>query len=159
MKQNFLLLAALCLLVVPEFVMAYESGHQALQVWDAEGQANAPLWVQYWVKFIALTTLVGLLFARRHAEARWAVGGIILGILVTRLLIPALGVVKLSGLVALVHLVFWSPALFLLLKNRPFMQGWSAYSVWAAVMTFVICFSFVFDIRDAAIYLHHLVTR
>ena len=62
----------------------------------------------------------------------------------------------LSGLIALLHVVFWSPALYLLLTRRPFMKERSAYAVWSALATLVILFSFVFDVPGAAIYLDHI---
>lgn len=135
----------------------YESGHTALEIWDAEGQANAPQWVQIWLMIMLASFALGLLFVWKRVEARWVVGGFITAILISRLGIPAIGIVKLSGLVALVHLIFWSPALYLLLKNRPFMSERSLYAVWSGLITAVILFSFIFDIRDAAIYLDHVM--
>jgi hypothetical protein len=138
------------------FANDYESGHQALQVWDQAGQSNAPAWVQLWLKIMMLSFLAGLLFVWNHVEARWVVGGIIVGLLVSKFGIGATSIPMLSGLVALIHLIFWSPGLYFLLKNRPFIKGWSFYAVWSALITGVILFSFVFDIRDAAIYLNHI---
>ncbi len=75
----------------------------------------------------------------------------------TMLLTSALGVRPLGGLFALLHIIFWSPALYLLLSRRPFMQGRSLYAIWSGLMTAVIVFSFAFDVRDAVIYLHHVL--
>lgn len=135
----------------------YQSGHTALEVWNAEGQANAPQWVQIWLMIMLASFALGLLFVWKRVEARWVVGGFITSILVSGFVIPALGLVSLSGLIALMHLIFWSPALFLLLKNRPFMKERSFYAVWSGLITAVILFSFIFDIRDAAIYLDHIL--
>lgn len=135
----------------------YESGHTALQVWNAEGQANAPQWVQIWLMIMLASFALGLLFVWKRVEARWVVGGFITSLLVSGFVIPALGLVSLSGLIALMHLIFWSPALYLLLKNRPFLQGRSFYALWTGLITAVILFSFIFDIRDAAIYLDHIL--
>ncbi len=135
----------------------YSSGHNALGVWDAEAQANMPQWIKIWLLFMISVFAAGLLFVWKHVEARWLVGGVILALLFSKFGIPALGWTPLSGLVATIHLVFWSPALFLMLKNRPFMQGWSFYNAWAGLATACIVFSFIFDVRDSAIYFAHLL--
>lgn len=135
----------------------YDAGHGALQIWNAEGQALAPKWVQIWLPIMGLTFAAGLFFIWRHVEARWVVGGFIASLLTMIFVIPALGLVPLSGLIALLHVIFWSPGLYLMVKRRPFAKGLSAYAIWSAAMTAVILFSFVFDIRDAAIYLDHML--
>lgn len=150
-------MAALLLVSAMTHAADYSSGHGALQLWDDEAKANLPQWIKLWLMFMLLVFASGLLFVWRHMEARWVVGGVIAGLLFSRFAVPALGLVPLSGLVALVHLIFWSPALFLLIKNRPFAKGWSAYAVWSGLATFCIVFSFVFDVRDAAIYLWHML--
>jgi len=66
-----------------------------------------------------------------------------------------MGLLTLSGLVALTHLIFWSPALFVLLKHRTFLKQRSVYAGWCGLVV-VIIISFVFDVRDAVIYLRHL---
>lgn len=139
------------------YAESYSSGHNALGVWDAEAQANMPQWIKVWLLFMISTFAAGLLFVWKHMEARWLVGGVIAALVFSKFGIPALGWVPLSGLVATVHLVFWSPALFLMLKNRPFMQGWTFYNTWAGLATVCILFSFVFDIRDSVIYMAHLL--
>ncbi len=153
------LFSFLCLILSTAALAAtgYESGHTALEVWDAEGQANAPQWVRTWLVIMITSFALGLLFVWKRVEARWVVGGLITTILMIRFGIPAMGIVKLSGLVALVHLICWSPALYLLIKNRPFMKERSLYALWSGLITAVILFSFIFDIRDAAIYLDHML--
>lgn len=135
----------------------YQPGHTALEVWNAEGQANAPQWVQIWLMIMLASFALGLLFVWKRVEARWVVGGFITSIAVSGFVIPALGLISLSGLIALMHIVFWSPALYLLLKNRPFLKERSLYAFWSGLITAVILFSFIFDIRDAAIYLDHIL--
>ena len=131
-------------------------GNGALEVFDSEGLKASPGWVQVWVYFMMLMFASGLVFVKRHNIARWLVGGFILGILTLIILQKGLGIVPLSGLIALMHLLFWSPGLFKLLKGRPFFNGVSPISIWSGLMTMTILFSFIFDLRDAAIYLHHL---
>ena len=158
LPSRLILFLALLSLAIPAFAAApYEPGHAALQLWNAEGQARAPQWVQTWLMIMLASFALGLLFVWKRVEARWVVGGFILGLLVSRFGIPALGIAKLSGLVALVHLVFWMPGLWLMLKNRPFLNERSLYALWSALITGVILFSFLFDIRDAAIYIDHIL--
>lgn len=92
-------------------------------------------------------------------RAGWwvVVGGFLATILIAGFLVPALGLQPLSGLFALVHLICWTPGLILLLRERAFLKGLSLYGVWAGVITAVILISFVFDVRDAGIYLAHML--
>ena len=115
-----------------------------------------PRWVSIWLGILMTTFALGLLFVWRHVEARWVVGGFICMILMTVATGRILGLVPLSGLFSLVHLICWSPALYILLKRRPFMQDRSLYALWSGAITAVIIFSFIFDIPDAAIYLDHM---
>ena len=97
------------------------------------------------------------IFVKNHVEARWLTGGFVAGILFSKLVLPEFDVVPLSGLSSLVHVVFWTPALVLLFKNRPFTKGLSVYNLWAGLATACILFSFVFDIKDAFIYVAHIL--
>lgn len=151
-----LVIAALLLPAAATMASDYEAGHGALQVWDSRAQDQLPLPIKIWLLTMVTVFSLGLAFVRKHLEARFVVGGVILGILCSRVLIPELGIVKLSGLVALVHLIFWSPGLYMLLRHRPFLRDLGLYRFWAGAATAVIIVSFVFDIRDAAIYLHHI---
>lgn len=139
-------------------VQSYQHGHQALQIFDDKGMAAAPTWVKIWIGFMALSFFSGILFIKNHSIARWVVGGFVIGLIASKLITTQLGLQPLSGLIALYHLIFWTPALILLLKHRPFLNNRSAFGIWSGVMTFVILFSFIFDLRDAAIYLHHVLS-
>lgn len=134
----------------------YEHGHRALQIFDREGMGNAPTWVMIWIVFMMATFLSGLLFVWKQPIARWVVGGLFAGMAASAIATGVFGIPPLSGFIALMHLVFWSPGLYQLLTKRPFMKVTSAFSIWSAVMTFVILFSFIFDIRDTSLYLMHL---
>lgn len=136
----------------------YQHGHGALQLFDSEGMDNTPQWVMIWIMFMAFTFFCGLLFVKNHPIARWVVGCFVAGVVISTLANSVLGVPQLSGFIALIHIIFWSPALFQLLTKRPFLGTLSAFTVWSGVMTLVILFSFIFDIRDASLYLMHLVS-
>ena len=135
----------------------YAHGNGALELFDSEGMAASPLWVRVWVMFMLTCFAASLLFVAKHSIARWVAGCFVLGMVVLTLLTKGLGVPNLSGFIACIHLLFWSPALYKLVSERPFMGPRSAFSIWSGLMTAVIVFSFVFDIRDAIIYIRHLL--
>jgi len=137
------------------FAQEFEHGNQAMQLFDAEGFSNSPLWVQAWVGFMMLSFLGGLFFVKNHAIARWVVGGMFAGMICGTAIAKLFGIPNYSGYIALVHVVFWTPGLIKLLTQRPFLSPISAFSLWSGLITFVICFSFIFDIRDAVIFLQH----
>ena len=138
-------------------VISYVSGHEALEVWDAQAMNTTPQWVKIWLMIMAVSFATGLLFVWKHPIARWVVGGFIASLIASKMITSVFDVVGLSGFVALMHLIFWSPALYQLLSNKPFLKERSAFSIWSGVITFVILFSFIFDIRDAVIYLNHIL--
>lgn len=138
----------------------YEAGHGALQRFSSgAGIAATPLWVQIWLIILGVCLLSSLFFVRRHAVARWVIGGIIVSIPLTPILVRAVGLPFLGGAIALGHLVFWMPAFVMLVLQRPFLdeQHSTAFRVWAGAMTGAYAFSFVFDIRDTVIYLGHVL--
>jgi hypothetical protein len=141
----------------PALAQPYESGHQPLQLWDNAARGNMPLWVSIWLGIMMTTFAVGILFVRRHAEARWVVGGFIGMMLVTVATGRVFGLLPLSGLFSVVHIICWSPALYVLLTRRPFMQEFSLFTLWSGAITACIIFSFIFDIPDAIIYLDHML--
>lgn len=132
-------------------------GNGALEIFDSEGQANSPQWVMNWIMFMAATFAAGLFFVKNHPIARWVVGGFVAGIVCLVAIERVFGVPPISGYIATMHLVFWSPGLYQLLTKRPFMGERSAFAIWSGIMTLVILFSFVFDIRDSFIYLSHIL--
>lgn len=133
------------------------SGYKALQVWDEAAMANAPTALKIWLWFMMAVFAVGLLFIFRHRPARWLIGGFVAMALVAVFLVPAMGLAMFTGLAALLHVIFWTPGLYLLLREAAFLKGLSVYGVWAGVMALVILISFIFDVRDAAIYLDHMM--
>jgi hypothetical protein len=151
------LLLCCLILIEPALAQPYESGHQPLELWDNAARTSMPLWVSIWLGIMMTTFALGLFFVYRHAEARWVVGGFIGMILVTVATGRVLGLAPLSGLFSLVHIICWSPALYILVTRRPFLQGRSLYALWSGAITACIIFSFIFDIPDAAIYLDHML--
>ncbi len=134
----------------------YISGHGALEIWDAEARADVPQWIRIWLRIMQLTFIAGIIFVWNRIEARWAVGGFV-AVFATAVLSQTLtNLVPLSGFIALTHLVFWSPVLYLLLTRRPFLRERSVYAIWTAVLTVVLLVTFMFDVPSAVIYLDHV---
>ncbi len=147
---------AFCVGVPEALAQPYEPGNGALEIWNAQGMASAPLWVQIWLVFEVLTFLAGLFFVRTRVEARWVVGGFFAMLLVSNAMVVLLSITPLVGYVALNHVIYRAPGLYLLLTRRPFLKERSSYAFWSALMTGALLFSLIFDLRDAAIYLDHL---
>lgn len=140
-----------------EVTVNFESGHTALQVFDEAGIKAMPLWLKVWLGVMMITFASGLLFVWKQPIARWAVGGFLMPFLAMEHILNALEWPFLSGSIALAHLIFWTPALLILLWKRPFLDNNCSmpFRIWSAAMIAVILFSFIFDIRDAAIYVSH----
>jgi len=156
------LLVAVSMVIFPQIVRAteeqYTKGHGALEVFSDGGILLSPTWVQIWVPFLLITFVIGVYFAWKHPLARWVVAGFIVSMMIGRIVFELLGLPFLGGSIAIVHLVCWSPLLILLLLKRPYFDTNepASFRVWSAVLTGVIVFSFIFDIRDAVIYVNHI---
>ncbi len=154
-------LTAAILLTVPgasaQAPEGYVSGVGPLQYFDHAAIIGSPLWLKIWLGIMVATFAAGLFFVPKHAVARWAVGGFLMPFLVMSSIIDALGWPFLSGSIALAHLLFWTPALVLLLWQRPFSNtnNRMAFRIWSGLMAAVIAFSLFFDVRDAFIYVAH----
>ena len=161
---NKLFISSALLLTSSQYANAetYAKGNGALEIFDYQGLLNSPTWVIVWVFLMLLAFVAGLFFVRRERIARWVVGGFISGMIALQI-IELMGVTVLSGTIALVHLLAWSPGLYLLLTQRPFLnakllsENKGAYKTWTGIITAVILFSFIFDIRDTIIYLQHVL--
>lgn len=154
-----LMLVALLWLIshpISVFAQDYQHGHGALQIFDAKALEITPTWVRVWISFMLLSFVCSLFFIKNHATARWVAACFVAGIVFMLFIAPQFGIVPLSGFIALCHLIFWSPALYQLLKAKAFLGPRTPFSIWSGLITGVIIFSFVFDLRDAFIYLRHI---
>ena len=136
----------------------YAHGHGALEIFDGAGFLGTPTWVQIWVVLLISTFVIGFYFALKHPIARWSSAGLIVSLTSGHTVFELLGLPFLGGSIAIMHIVCWTPALFILLAKRPFFDTnySNAFRIWSAAMTAAILFSFVFDIKDAAVYINHL---
>lgn len=160
MKNKILNLVSLFMATpLVAFAQEYPKGHGALEIFDAEGMAVTPTNALVWMAISLVWIALGLFFVRRHSHARWMVGGFISGFLFLTLS----GVIfnrvelQLAGFLSLSHLIFWTPALYKLLKDRPFFsKPITAFSLWSGIMTLLIVVSYYFDIQYAFTYLNHI---
>lgn len=131
---------------------------KGLDVFDGEAFAGMPLGPQLWLVFLVSTFAVGLVvFAWKRPIARWAAGGFLVSGLSAEFIFSALGLPTLGGSIAIMHLIGSTPALVLLLIQRPFLNPKEGrwYRIWSGVITCAILISFVFDIQLAVTYIRH----
>lgn len=123
-------------------------------VWTEEARASLPQWVQTWIIFMLVALLSGLIFAKDHVAARWVVGAVVVSHLASAFFLFVLGPETLKvGIIAINHVVFWTPAaIFLALRGAPKTKA-ILYSCWRYVALLVLIFSLIFDFRDAAIFI------
>ncbi|MEM6503157.1 MAG: hypothetical protein AAF685_15140 [Cyanobacteria bacterium P01_C01_bin.89] len=137
----------------------YQKGHYALQIFEiGESPRNLKIWIFVSIAWI----LFGLFFAWHHPIARWVVGGWAAGVasLVAATFISKSVLFRLSGFLALTHVVFWSPALYMLLTERPFLTSdLMPYSIWSGGVTAIMVFSYIFDIPYSFMFLRHVFLR
>ena len=136
----------------------YKKGYRALEIFDAEGMEATPSEVMIWIVVSTSCFAIGLFFLRRHSIARWVTGCYIAGFL--SLVFSSVFnrvELQLAGFNALMHIVFWTPALYKLLTERPFLsKKVTAFSIWSGVITVVMLISYYFDIPYSIIFLKHI---
>lgn len=138
--------------------MKFESGFQALQVWNQEAIQNAPFGLKVWLITMALTFLTSVFFLRSYRGARAALITTVLGLLFTKLVAPGFGLIVFSGLVALTHVLLWPVSLYFLFKDFRLTTN-SYYRIWTGWTICIIAVSLVFDTRDASKYLLYLLRQ
>ncbi|MFK7872401.1 MAG: hypothetical protein AB8C84_04420 [Oligoflexales bacterium] len=128
-------------------------GHGPLEVFEIR---KAPIHIQGWVGFLTIIFLSGIYFAKNHKEARYVVLSFI-GVVVSKnIIVGIFQVTPLSGLLSVLHLFFWSPILYLSIKNRFFPGHNKIFTIWIGMICATICISFIFDIPSTIAYLTYL---
>lgn len=109
--------------------------------WDDQAIAAMPLWLAIWlIGLLAGVFLLSIFFLKRSLAARWALGGFIVGH------IPmAMGMALTVGLIGLIHVVCWAPALFFAIRERRIAPIDSFYGVWINAFTAIVTASLFFD--------------
>jgi hypothetical protein len=130
----------------------------SLQIWDNAARVAIPTPLKIWLVFLALTFASSLFFVRRHPAARWAAGGFVLSHVVVAAIELGTTVDLRIGLVSLAHVVCWAPALVMLVRELPATSAETRYGLWCRVLLGVIAVAFVFDLRDAGMFLYYRIT-
>ena len=158
LRIGFITFAVAILFAGPAWAQEYPSGAGALEVFDAEARAAVPLPLKLWLMMLLGTFAASIIFVWKKPVARWALVGLVVAMFAGGPIFNAIGWPVLGGGIALSHLVCWTPVLIVLLLKRPFMDSseWLPYRIWSALLLLVIIISFVFDIRDAWIYVNHV---
>ncbi|MEP0068300.1 hypothetical protein [Pyruvatibacter sp.] len=130
----------------------------ALDEWNTVARDALPTHVRIWLGMMFLNNLAALAFVWRRVAARWVFGGF----LVSHVLVIGgywgSGTPILAGQVSLFHIIFWTPGIVALVVKRSEMRPWSAYSVWATLVFVFYAGSMSIDIRDAAVFLTHILS-
>ncbi len=138
-----------------ETAAAEDSLPFALEVWDNAARLATPTWLKAWLGFLAFSFVASLAFVKHHGAARWALGGFAASHTLVVLLGVTDGVVLRRGLVSLLHVLCWAPALPPLVISALRDDDFPRFRVWCGVLAAVIATAFVFDLRDGASYLYH----
>ena len=142
----------------PFAAQGYPSGAGALEKFDGAARAAVPPQLKIWLMLLLGTFAASIVFVWKYPVARVALIGLLAAFFAGPKLVGAFGLPVLGGAIALSHIVFWTPVLIVLLWKRPFLDSetWLPYRIWSGLLLLVIIGSFVFDVRDAWIYINHV---
>jgi hypothetical protein len=136
---------------------ASDSLPSALWIWNNDARRSLPPGLLAWLGFLVLTCLASAFFVVNHFAARWLLGGFIAShAIVFRL--PSLRVTVRRGLVSLLHVLCWSPGWVLVIFDTDGRGDDMLYRIWSYTLIAVVSFSFIFDLRDTAIYVYYHAT-
>jgi hypothetical protein len=134
-------------MLVPS-VLGVDAGLAPTSPWSGQVEV-VPVWLRIWLLGILFPVfLASLLFLRHSLEARLAAAGFILSHV--PMMVHLFDVTV--GVVGLMHLICWSPALVLLARRRPSVDLKTPFGAWVHAMLFVLVVSLAFDLRDALRY-------
>jgi len=143
-----IVLVTIALLMLVPLVLGVDSGLTPTSPWSGQVEV-VPTWLRFWLLGILFPVfLASVLFLRRSVEARVAAAGFVISHV--PMMVPLFDVTV--GVVGLMHLVCWSPALILLAKRQPVADPKTLFGAWVYAMLFVIAVSLAFDLRDALLY-------
>ncbi|NEO87653.1 MAG: hypothetical protein F6J87_25850 [Spirulina sp. SIO3F2] len=136
---------------------------KAMRIWDNAARLSLPLGLKVWLGFLVSTFVAALFFVMHHAAARWAIAGFILSHIVVYLLSASKTYTLRRGMVSLLHVVCWSPALGVAIWEL--MNNWqgsinaSLYDLWCGVFVMVVAIAFIFDLRDSGAFVYYVLRR
>ena len=128
----------------------------ALEEWNAAAREALATPVKVWLGLMMLTNIAAIGFLKNHVAARWVFAGFVIshGLVIA---MSAQGMSVLAGQVSLFHIIFWTPGMIMLLRRRSEIQYPKAYGIWATLSLIFYFGSMIFDVRDASIYIQHLL--
>jgi len=146
------LLIALAVLLISPAAYAVT----ALEEWNAAARDALATPVKVWLGLMMLTNIAAIGFLKNHVVARWVFAGFVIshGLVIA---MSAQGMSVLAGQVSLFHIIFWTPGMIMLLRRRNEIQYPKAYGIWATFSLIFYFGSMIFDVRDAFIYIQHLM--
>lgn len=123
---------------------------EALNALRAEA-GTYPEAVQIWMRVMAISYFAGIVFSVHNRRALWIVGAAaftMAGLVAGKLFSPDL---SRSTIGAVVHLVLWPAALYLLWRpgHRFYSSGWASrtYLIWAFWVSALMGISLVLDLK------------
>lgn len=151
-KTYAALLIALAVLLISPAAYAVT----ALEEWNAAARDALATPVKVWLGLMMLTNIAAIGFLKNHVAARWVFAGFVIshGLVIA---MSAQGMSVLAGQVSLFHIIFWTPGMIMLLRRRSEIQYPKAYGIWATLSLIFYFGSMIFDVRDASIYIQHLL--
>lgn len=95
--------------------------------------AQEPWWLSSWVYWLIAINSLSLFFAFTRNEAHWVLTAWLGNLIMMPMLFEAVGYVRLLGLT---HIVFWTPLVVYLWRQRSeFGSSWSGRYLWVVLAT------------------------
>jgi len=95
--------------------------------------AQEPWWLSSWVYWLIVINSLSLIFAFTRNEVHWVLTAWLGNLLMMPMLFEAVGYVRLLGLT---HIVFWTPLVIYLWRQRSeFGNSWSGRYLWVVLAT------------------------
>jgi len=110
--------------------------------------------VSWWINWLIVVGVSSLVFAWNHVGARWVLGAYVANHAVAIGTGQILGADMLTnGLVSVTHVVFWTPAVVMLILGLRRASVASVYGAWHIVALATMVISLFFDYRDSFVFL------
>ena len=131
----------------------------ALEAWDNAARDNLPTNVKAWLGMMLLVNVSAVFFIWRHQAARWVFAGFITSHAIVVAYFWQRDIVLLAGQVSLLHIIFWTPGFIALILKRSEIIFPKPYAIWACLSIFFYLGSMTIDVKDAVIYLNHVLSN
>ncbi len=143
------------LALVEQSMAATDKIPNALLPWDNKARTSLSMPLYAWLFLLVSANLASLAFVATHHPPRWVIDGFV----VSHVLVVVFANVKKftmrRGTVSLLHLACWSPGWICTIVE--ICSGPSGtYLIWCIWLVATVGISFIFDTRDAVVYLKSL---